>query len=174
MDTASPSSQPDRSKVTITNKVVQSKDNATIFIPNSELVSRQLMNWSHSDRSVRLDIELGIDYDSDIPLVNRLLLQSVSGHPEILPEPEPVVRLWNFGADALELRLRFWIRNVDNDTAVMSDVRNTIMQLFKEHHVAFAFPQRNLHISTGIDNLSRRENKETEQFTDKILQMAER
>ena len=140
-------------KVTITNTVVQSKDNATIFIPNSELVSRQLMNWSHSDRSVRLDIELGIDYDSDIPLVNRLLLQSVAGHPEILPEPEPVVLLWNFGADALEYRLRFWIRNVDNDTTVMSDVRNTIVQLFREHQVVFAFPQRDLHIRTGTEAL---------------------
>lgn len=150
-------------KVTITNTVVQSKDNATIFIPNSELVSRQLMNWSHSDRSVRLDIELGIAYDSDLPLANRLLLQAVAGHPEILPEPEPVVLLWNFGADALEYRLRFWIRNVDSDTTVMSDVRNTIVQLFREHRVAFAFPQRDLYIRTGADSLSRHEVEEVAQ-----------
>ncbi len=150
-------------KVTITNTVVQSKDNATIFIPNSELVSRQLMNWSHSDRSVRLDIELGIAYDSDLALANRLLLQSVAGHPEILPEPEPVVLLWNFGADALEYRLRFWIRNVDSDTTVMSDVRNTIVQLFREHQVTFAFPQRDLYIRTGTDSLPRHEIEEAAQ-----------
>ncbi len=140
-------------KVTITNTVVQTNDNATIFIPNSELVSRQLMNWSHSDRSVRLDITVGIAYDSNIELAAALLVRAAQGHPETLPSPPPATLLWNFGADALEYHLRFWISNVDRDFVVMSEVRSGILALFREHGVEIAFPQHDVHIRTAADRL---------------------
>ena len=136
-------------RVTMRNTVVQTSENATIFVPNSELISQQLINWSHKDRSVRREISVGVAYGSDVEKVRGLLLRVAQSHPEVLSSPAPHALFWEFGENSLKFRLRFWIGNVDKDVFVMSDIRSEVDRLFREHGIEIALPQQDIHLRTA-------------------------
>lgn len=136
-------------RVTMRNTVVQTPDNATIFVPNSELISQQMINWSHKDRSVRREISVGVAYGSDVEKVKGLLLRVAQGHPEVLSSPAPHALVWELGENSLNFRLRFWIGNVDRGLFVMSDIRSEVDRLFREHGIEIALPQQDIHLRTA-------------------------
>jgi potassium-dependent mechanosensitive channel len=147
-------------RVTIRNTVVQTRDNATFFVPNSELISNKLINWSHRDRRVRLTIAVGVAYGSNTEKVRVLLLQAARSVPGVLDVPVPDVVFSNFGASTLDFQIRFWINDVDNDTQLLSQVRYKIDRLFRENEIEIAFPQSTLHIQSApaLEKLLRRNN----------------
>ncbi|NLI32891.1 MAG: mechanosensitive ion channel [Deltaproteobacteria bacterium] len=136
-------------KVTIRNTVVQTRDNATLFIPNSDLITNQLINWSHRDRRVVREVRVGVAYGTDTERVRELLLQAVKSHPQVLAHPTPTVFFWDFGTSTLDFKVRFWIKNVDNDNRVLSDTRYEIDRLFKESGIEIAYPQSDIHLRTA-------------------------
>ncbi|BDV00211.1 mechanosensitive ion channel protein [Thermodesulfomicrobium sp. WS] len=144
--------------VNIRNTEVQTFDNATILIPNSELISGRLTNWTHkNDPRIRRDIAVGVAYGSDIARVKALLLEAAVEHPAVLSAPAPQVIFANFGASSLDFILRVWLRHVDFSVSAPSELREAIDQKFREAGIEIAFPQMDIHLraSDGVLRLRR-------------------
>ncbi len=133
-------------KVNIRNTVVQTLDNATIFVPNSDLVTGQIVNWSHKDTRMRKEVTVGVAYGSDTGRVRELLLRAAAEHPEVLPDPAPQVQFMDFGDNALTFKLMFWVGDVSIGLSVASEVRFIIDRIFREQGISIPFPQRDVHI----------------------------
>lgn len=137
-------------KINIRNTVVQTNDDSTIFIPNSDLMYKNIVNWTYRDPRGRAEISLGVAYGSDTELVRDLLVRCALSHPNVLKEPEPYVLFWDFGDSALVFRLRFWIRRpVQMRDKISSAIRFEIDRVFRENNIEIAFPQQDVHIRSA-------------------------
>jgi small-conductance mechanosensitive channel len=136
--------------VNIRNTEVQTFGNAKIFLPNSTLIANQVTNWTHrNDVKIRRDVLVGVAYGSDRDMVRRLLLQAASESPRVLGNPPPSVVFTDFGPSALEYRLRVWVTEPEDSVAILSEVRERIDSLFREHGVEIAFPQTDVHLRSA-------------------------
>ncbi|WP_075356216.1 mechanosensitive ion channel family protein [Desulfovibrio sp. DV] len=135
-------------KVNIRNTVVQTFDNATLFVPNSDLISGKLVNWTHRDPTVRREIAVGVAYGSDTEQVRQILLDAATSQPRVLKSPEPSVQFQNFGESSLDFKLLFWVDNVGAAVATTSDIRFAIDKRFRELGIDIPFPQREVRIVT--------------------------
>lgn len=126
---------------------VLTRDGKEHLIPNENLITQTVENWSYSDSKVRLHIPIGVSYDSDVRLVQKLLLQAVQDQPRVLKEPEPRCLITGFGDSSIDCEIRAWIFDPQQGIAnVKSDIYFRIWELFKEHGVEIPFPQRDIHI----------------------------
>jgi|GEM_PF-842989 len=136
-------------RVNIRNTVVATMDNATVFVPNSELITGRLTNLSHKDPTVRREVAVGVAYGSDRELVKRLLLEAAAHSPRVLAEPAPSVVFTDFGPSALEFRLRVWINEPQDGLTIVSGVRDAVDDLFRQHGVEISYPQTDVHLRTA-------------------------
>jgi len=128
---------------------VVTRDGFEYLIPNEDLITQQVVNWSFTDRLVRLKIGVGVSYDSDIHKVMDLLVQAARSIDRVLDHPGPVCQLKDFGDSSVDLELRFWIADPDKGISnVGSAVRLAIWDVLHEHHIEIPFPQRDLHIKS--------------------------
>lgn len=133
-------------KITIRTTLVETFDNATIFVPNAELLSGRLTNWTRNGRTVRKDINIGVAYDSDIGLVMGLLKEIADNHSQVLRYPEPMVVFSDFAASSLNFILRFWVGDLSQAPDIITDLRVIIAKRFTEKNIDIAFPQLDIHI----------------------------
>jgi small-conductance mechanosensitive channel len=136
--------------INIRSTTVRSLNNIDIIVPNSEFVSSQVINWSHGDRKIRLDIEVGVSYQSDLDTVLRSLKEVALENPEILRNPEPDVHLREFGDSSWNMKLRIWIDNPKRHPVVRSDINCAIVRKFRENGVEIPFPQRDFHLRSPL------------------------
>lgn len=128
---------------------VATRDKTEYLIPNEDLITTQVINWSFSDNQLRLKIIVGVSYNSDIHEVIRLMVEAAIGVPRVLTNPKPVCQLKNFGDSAIDMELRIWISDPENGIAnVSSEVRIAIWDTFKEQGIEIPFPQRDVHIKS--------------------------
>ncbi|GAB6036778.1 mechanosensitive ion channel [Fundidesulfovibrio butyratiphilus] len=126
-------------RVNIRNTVVQTVDNATLFVPNSELIAQKIINWSHHDRRVRRSVDVSVPYGADTVRVQDLLLLAAKSHPHVLVDPKPGVVFAAFGEGGiLRFKLLLWIDDVDNAGRTCSDVRLKVEHLFRENGLAIS------------------------------------
>jgi small-conductance mechanosensitive channel len=119
------------------------RDGKEILIPNENLITEKVTNWSFSNNLVRLDVMIGIAYESDVHLAIRLALDAVAAVPRALKDPKPVCLLKEFADSSVNLDLRFWIHDPANGTSnVRSDVMLQVWDLFRANGISFPFPQR--------------------------------
>lgn len=137
-------------KVTIRNTLVRAFSGATIFVPNSLLISQKMINWSHADRRYRQEIKVGVAYGSDVQKVTDLLLEAAKQSPKVLDRPPSRVRFLDFGDSTLVFSLRVWIKGWA-DRYADSEVRYHIDRIFKENGIEISFPQLDLHIRSAED-----------------------
>jgi small-conductance mechanosensitive channel len=134
--------------------VVKDRDGVERLIPNEMLITSEVINWSYSDRNVRLRIPVSISYDNDPEQALALLLEAATANPRVLADPEPATRLIAFGDNGIELELRVWIRDPEAGLAsVRSDINLAIWRAFKHAGIIIPFPQRDLHIRSGLETL---------------------
>lgn len=133
-------------KVNIRNTVVQTFDNATIFVPNSDLITGQIVNWTHKDPRVRREVTVGVAYGSDTERVRDLLFRSAAEHPKVLTDPPPIVQFLNFGESSLDFKLMFWVGDVSIGASVTSEMRFIIDRIFRQEGVSIPFPQREVRV----------------------------
>src|SRR6202044_1551241 len=111
------------------------------------LITQRVTNWSYSDEKVRLHVPVGVGYRTDVRHAMALCTEAAKSVKRVLETPAPVCLLKGFGDSAIDLELRFWIRDPRNGTAnVRSEVMLGIWDRFREHGIEFPFPQRDLHI----------------------------
>ncbi|MEO5347014.1 MAG: mechanosensitive ion channel [Magnetococcus sp. YQC-9] len=128
---------------------VLNQDLQEILIPNRDLITKEVINWTLSSREVRLVIPVGVAYGTDIERVRALLMEVAQKDPLVLRDPEPRVIFMNHGASALEFQLRIY--HVDPDMrAIMTDRLNTaINHTFRNHGIEIPLPQQEVHIRGG-------------------------
>ncbi|MTI82886.1 MAG: mechanosensitive ion channel [Firmicutes bacterium] len=132
--------------INIRSTVVRTRNNEHIIIPNSEFIENQVVNWSYGDPQIRQQILVGVAYDSNVRMVEKLLLDAAAEHEQILNDPPPRVDFLNFGDSALDFRLLYWIPNPVIRTRVKSALNFKINDLFQEHGVEIPFPQRDINL----------------------------
>ncbi len=144
-------------KINVRATVVQTFDNASLIIPNSEFISSQVTNWSFKEPSLRRRVSVGVAYGSDIELVRRTLLEIANQTKNVLKKPKPDVLFDDHGDSALIFTLRYWT-TVDYYYTTSTDVRFAVDRLFRERNIEIAFPQRDIHIRSmpkdqkGLEN----------------------
>jgi len=121
---------------------METRDSITVVVPNSKLVTDNVINWSHLDEKVRFKIGVGVAYGSDTKLVKKVLLKVAEDHPSVNEIPNPFVRFTNFGDSSLDFELHFYSRNFIRIEDVKSDLRFEIDNAFRENDVEIPFPQR--------------------------------
>jgi len=123
------------------------RDGKEHLIPNENLMTQEVENWSYSDRNVRVRIPVSIAYDNDLKLAQELMLRAAHESPRVLKSPKPSVWLMSFGDHALQHEILAWISDPESGVGnVRSDVLNRLWFLFKEHGVGLPYPQRDIHI----------------------------
>lgn len=130
---------------------VITRDGIEHLIPNEDLISQRVENWSYSDSLIRLKLPIGVSYESDVELAMKLAVEATKDVERALKNPAPVCRLMNFGSDSVELELRVWIADPKKGVAnVQSDILLTVWKLYHEQGVEFPFAQRDLHIKSSV------------------------
>jgi potassium-dependent mechanosensitive channel len=124
------------------------RDEVTIIVPNSSLVSAEVINHSRPTTKLRVRIPVGVAYGSDIERTKQVLLDVARANPDVLEKPLPDVRLEDFGDSALAFALYAWIAHARDDLRVGSALRFAIEKAFREAGIAIPFPQRDVHMRT--------------------------
>jgi len=123
--------------------LIETIDGREVLIPNEELVSTRVINWTYSNTNARVEIPVGVNYDADPVLVKRLLIEAAKEHPKAMKKPEPACFLRQFADSSLNFLLVFWISDVnDGRLAPQSDVMMSILTKFKQHDIDIPYPQR--------------------------------
>lgn len=138
-------------KINIRSTMVETFDNAIIFIPNASFLNSSFTNWTHNNRRVRKEIAVGVAYGSDVNHCLALMLKIAREHPKVLYYPEPTSYFINFGASSLDLILRFWVREYNDGLAITSDIRLKINEVFAEEGIEISFPQLDVHMRNDND-----------------------
>jgi small-conductance mechanosensitive channel len=138
-------------KVNIRNTEVQTFDNSIIFVPNSELISGRLTNWTHrGDNRLRRDLLVGVAYGSDIEHVKTTLMDVAKFHPHVLSDPAPTVLFTAFGASSLDFILRVWVDHIDFSLSTLSDLHEGVNTAFAKAGIEISFPQMDLHVRDSV------------------------
>ena len=119
-----------------------------VIVPNSDLVTKPVVNYMFKDPYWRVNCKVGVSYESDVDLVTKVLMEVALKHPDVIQDPpnEPTVLFRSFGESTLDFELWVIISDVNNKYVVQSDLNFSINKAFKEHNIAIAFPQRDIHI----------------------------
>ena len=130
---------------------VVTRDGKEHLIPNENLMTQEVENWSYSDRNVRVRIPVGVAYDSDLKLAQELMLKAASDSPRVLESPKPNVWLTGYGDSSVDHEILAWISDPESSVGnVRSDVLTRLWWMFKEHGIEIPFPQRDLHIKSSV------------------------
>jgi small-conductance mechanosensitive channel len=136
--------------INMRSTTVRSLDNISIIVPNSEFVSSQVINWSHGDPKVRLIVEVGVSYNSNLDDVIRSLHEVADENQNVLKHPEPDVLLSNFGDSSWNMKLRVWLENPENYYKIHSDINCEIVRKFRQNGIEIPFPHRDLHVRSPV------------------------
>ncbi len=119
-----------------------------IFVPNSQIANHKIINLNKPDKKMRIRIDVGVSYDSNIERVKTLLRKIAIEHPNILKNDEfqPVVVFREFGESSLNFTLYAWVDEVENQWAVASELRAKILNTFRKEGITIPFPQLDVHI----------------------------
>ena len=134
--------------------VVRDRDGIEMLVPNQQLISSAVINWSYTDPRIRLKLPIRISYNDDPELALQVLLMACEGQRRVLRDPAPVSRLMQFGDHGIELELRFWISDPQEGVNnVRSEVNRTIWALFKENKITIPVAQREIRIHDSRTDL---------------------
>jgi small-conductance mechanosensitive channel len=126
---------------------VITRDGKEHLIPNEDLMTREVENWSYSSPNVRVHIPVGVAYDCDLPRAQALMVEAATAAKRVLPSPRPSVWLRAFGENAVEHDILVWIADPEAGVGnVQSEILNRLWQLFRENGIAIPYPQRDVRV----------------------------
>ncbi|HVP69276.1 MAG TPA: mechanosensitive ion channel domain-containing protein [Anaeromyxobacteraceae bacterium] len=133
-------------RIGIRSSTIRTFPGAEVVLPNANLISGELVNWTLSDRLRRVDMSVGVAYGSDPERVIAILLAAAGRFDGVLKEPAPTALFTGFGESSLDFQLRFWTHRFDSYLSLASDVRLAICRGLDEAGISIPFPQRDLHL----------------------------
>ena len=134
--------------------VVRDRDGVEMLVPNQQLISNAVINWSYTDPRIRLKLPIRVSYRDDPEVALGILLTACEGQSRVLSEPAPVSRLMHFSDSGIELELRFWISDPQEGVNnVRSEVNRAIWRLFKEHKITIPVAQREIVVQSAAPDL---------------------
>lgn len=136
-------------KISVRSTEIETFDRATVIVPNSTLITDNVTNWTHGNKSGRIIVAVGVGYDSDPEKVEEILLRCAKEHRQVLGRPEPAVYFMDFGASSLDFQLRCFLGDINYSLAVTSELRFSIFRELKAEGIEIPFPQQDVHIKSN-------------------------
>lgn len=133
-------------RISVRSTEIETFDSSSVIIPNSQLISQTVKNWTLHNNTGRMSVAVGVHYDSDPEVVRDILLKVANAHPQVLPTPEPFVYFSDFGNSALNFTLYVYLANVRQSVAVRTDLRIGILKLFQARGIEIPYPQTEVHL----------------------------
>tara|TARA_R110002094_G_scaffold16436_4_gene27975 strand:- start:2187 stop:2795 length:609 start_codon:yes stop_codon:yes gene_type:complete len=134
---------------------VISRDGREHLVPNEDIITQTVINWTFSDQKVRRHLPVNVSYNCDIEVAMQLMMDAATESPRVIKNPEPRVLIKGFGDNGIDLELRMWIRDSENGVSnIASEVYLAIWHKFNAEGVEFPYPQRDIHI---VSNKTRAE-----------------
>lgn len=130
---------------------IQAYDGSEIVVPNGDLLSQSLINWTLSDKKRRVELIIGVGYGSDMKLVKSVLEEVMKGD-RILKAPTPRVYMQTFNDSSVDFRVLFWVESMDIWIDVRGEVMSAIFEKFAEHGIEIPFPKRDLYLKSVPSN----------------------
>ncbi len=127
---------------------IQTADNIIIIVPNNEIMTRDIINYSISSPEIRIKIDVGVAYDTDLKKASEIVKKSTDNIEGIMKEPEAQVFTMNFGESSIDLQLRVWIYNSEDMISIKSKIMNRIKEEFDKNSIEIPFPQRDVTIKS--------------------------
>lgn len=138
-------------KISARSTMVNTNDNISVIVPNSEFINNKVINWSHNDRNVRFHVPVGVSYNEDPAQIKQILLDVANKHKDVLKKPAPDVLFVEYGDSSLNFDLLVWTSTYINRPIILkSQLYYEIFEKFKEFNIEIPFPQRDLHIKSGL------------------------
>lgn len=137
-------------RISLRSTVVVTNDNISVIVPNSSFISETVVNWSHGDPKVRINVPVGIAYGSDVEKFRRAMMEVALAQPEVLDEPAPNVFFIGFGESSLDFEVAVWTAEMlRNPKRFRSELNYAIERALRQNGIEIPFPQRDLHIRSG-------------------------
>ena len=121
-------------------------DRKELIVPNKEFITGRLINWSLSDKIIRIKIPIGIAYGSDTELAEKLLLKAAKANPMVIENPEPQAVFLGFGDNSLNFEMRVYINDINNWIPMLHNLNQAVDREFRKADVTISFPQRDVHL----------------------------
>jgi len=139
---------------------VVTRDGIEHLIPNEELITTRVENWSFSNLRIRQKIPIGVSYSSDVREAINICSEAALGNQRVLNSPSPICLLKGFGDNSVDLEVRFWVVDPQNGlTNVKSEILLEIWDRFNENGIEIPFPQRDIHVKTIAPDIQKTEIK---------------
>ncbi len=133
--------------ISVRATTILTNDDVSVIVPNSDFISKQVINWSHSGRNVRTSVSVSVDYNSDPEIVKKLLLEVAADTNEVLKSPTPMVRLSEFGDSGLKFSLLVWTQEYSDRIGALKSILNfKILKSLQDHHIEIPYPKRVIYV----------------------------
>lgn len=140
-------------KINLRSTQIRTWDEADVIVPNPDMISRHVTNWTLEKPSGRLILNVNVAYGSDTALVRKLLLATADSHPAVVKDrsvPVPMVLFLGYGDSALRMELRCFIEDIMDKNIVTSDLYFAIDEILRKNAIEIPFPQRDVHVKSWI------------------------
>jgi small-conductance mechanosensitive channel len=137
-------------RIGMRSSTVRTGEGAEVIVPNGDLISKSLINWTLSDRRRRVQIRVGVAYGTDPEKVITLLLEAATDQPEALADPAPAAYFVGFGDSSLDFVLQVWAARFEQADALQSALRRAINRVFTEAGIEIPFPQRDVNLKSPL------------------------
>lgn len=141
------------SRIQMRATTVTSWERKELVVPNKDLITGKILNWSLSNVINRLSIEVGVEYDADPNQVREILERVVREHPDVMDDPAPLINFESFGDSSLNFAVRFYLATLDRRVGVTHEVNTAIIKAFREANISIPFPQRDVNFSVKTETM---------------------
>jgi small-conductance mechanosensitive channel len=135
-------------EIGIRSSVIRTYDGSEVIVPNGNLISNDLINWTRSDMRRRGEVLVGVAYGTDPQKVIDLLFETAKNNANALEEPPPVAIFKGFGDSSLDFRLTFWIADAEHRLIIQSEMAVQVNKAIADAGITIPFPQRDLHVKS--------------------------
>ncbi|MGI9386083.1 MAG: mechanosensitive ion channel family protein, partial [Methyloligellaceae bacterium] len=136
-------------QISVRATVIETFDRASLIIPNSDLMTAAVTNWTYGNRLGRVIVKVGTSYDADPKFVHDALLDVGERCSHALKSPPPSAVFENFGTSTLDFSLRIFIADINNVLRAQTELRMEIWKVFRERNIEISFPQLDVHVKNG-------------------------
>lgn len=134
------------------SSIIVTRDGSCLIIPNGDILSQHLVNWTMGKGRRRMNVNVGVAYGTDLEKVRNLLLSLLENHDKVMTNPAPVVILKEFNSSSIDVDLFFWVADLREAFKIKSEVIINVDTAFKQNNITIPFPQTDVHIKSEVIN----------------------